>query len=122
MTSNISILFVDDEDSLRILVPNQLGLEGFSVDSADDGDTAVEMLAKKSYDVILLDIRMPRMNGIDVLKHLKDRKIASRVIMLTGVDDLTVALEAVKNGANDYVTKPYNVTALVACIKRVVAK
>jgi DNA-binding response OmpR family regulator len=122
MSSKISILYVDDEESLRILVPNQLNMEGFAVETADDGDTAVEMLAKKPYDVILLDVRMPRMNGIEVLKHIKNQKFNSRVVMLTGVDDLAVALEAVKNGANDYVTKPYDLTTLIGCIRRVVAK
>ena len=122
MSSKISVLYVDDEESLRVLVPNQLNMEGFSVETADDGDTAVGMLARKPYDVILLDVRMPRMNGIEVLKHVKNQKINSRVVMLTGVDDLAVALEAVKNGANDYVTKPYDLATLVGCIKRVVAK
>lgn len=122
MTSNISILYVDDEPPLRILVPNQLVLEGFTVETADDGDTAVEMMAQKSYDVILLDVRMPRMNGIEVLKHIRNNKINSRVVMLTAVDDLTVAVEAVKNGANDYITKPYEITTLTSCIRRVVAK
>jgi len=89
---------------------------------ADDGDTAVEKLARTEYNVVLLDIRMPRMNGIDVLKHIKEKRIYTRVIMLTGVDDLTVALEAVKNGANDYITKPYDLASLVKCIKRVTAK
>src|SRR5258706_3664479 len=122
MASKVSILYVDDEESLRVLVPNQLGLEGFMVETADDGDTAVEMLQKKQYDVILLDVRMPRLNGIEVLKYVRNQKMASRVIMLTGVDDLAVALEAVKNGANDYVTKPYDLSTLVSSINRVVAK
>lgn len=116
-----SVLYVDDEDTLRGLVQDQLSLEGFSVETADDGDTAVAMVSKKTYDVILLDVRMPRMSGIEVLKHLKKNKIYSRVIMLTGVDDLGVALEAVKNGANDYLTKPYELANLVKCIKRVTA-
>ena len=120
MTARISILYVDDEEALRILVPNQLNMEGFVVDTADDGDTAVEMLGKKTYDVVLLDIRMPRMNGIDVLRYVREHNLGSRVIMLTAVDDLTVAMEAVKNGANDYLTKPYDIGTLVACIKRVV--
>ena len=93
MTEKISILYVDDEDALRVLVPNQLNMEGFLVDTADDGDTAVEMVRKKTYDLILLDIRMPRMNGIDVLRYLRDQKFPARVIMLTAVDDLTVAME-----------------------------
>ncbi len=116
-----SVLYVDDEETLRGLVQDQLSLEGFSVETADDGDTAVAMVSKKTYDVILLDVRMPRMSGIEVLKHLKKSKIYSRVIMLTGVDDLGVALEAVKNGANDYLTKPYELANLVKCIKRVTA-
>lgn len=116
-----SVLYVDDEETLRSLVQDQLTLEGFSVETADDGDTAVSMVSKKTYDVILLDVRMPRMSGMEVLKHLKQKKVYSRVIMLTGVDDLGVALEAVKNGANDYLTKPYDLTNLVKCIQRVTA-
>ena len=116
-----SVLYVDDEEALRGLVQDQLMIEGFSVDTADDGDTAVEMVGKKTYDVVLLDVRMPRMSGIEVLKHLKQKKIFSRVIMLTGVDDLGIAIEAVKNGANDYLTKPYELMNLVKCIKRVTA-
>ena len=122
MSARTTVLYVDDEDALRVVVKNQLEMEGLDVDTADDGDTAVEMLGNKTYDVILLDIRMPRMSGIDVLKNLKERKIKSRVIMLTGVDDLTIALEAVKNGANDYLTKPYDLSNLIACINRFVRK
>lgn len=122
MTPQTHILYVDDEDSLRILVQNQLELEGFEVDVADDGDTAIEMFGKSSYDVVLLDIRMPRCNGMEVLKWLREHKVLSRVIMLTAFDDVAVALEAMKNGANDYLTKPYDLSDLVARINRVIAK
>jgi DNA-binding response OmpR family regulator len=122
MTPQTHVLYVDDEDSLRILVKNQLELEGFSVEVADDGDTAIAMLGRSSYDVILLDIRMPRLNGMEVLKWLKSSKARSRVIMLTAFDDVAVALESMKNGANDYLTKPYELADLVARINRVVAK
>lgn len=122
MSQQPKILYVDDEETLRSLVKDQLQLEGFTVETADDGDTAVAMLPKNNFDVILLDVRMPRMSGIEVLKHIRNNKITSRVIMLTGVDDLGVALEAVKNGANDYLTKPYDLTNLVRCIKRVISK
>ena len=122
MTQQIKVLFVDDEESLRILVKNQLTLEGFAVDTADDGDTAVDALKAKPYNLALLDIRMPRMNGIEVLKYIRRHKPLIRVIMLTAVDDLAVAIEAVKNGANDYLTKPYDTDNLVASIRRVLAK
>src|SRR5512143_3083530 len=122
MAAQTRVLYVDDEDALRILVKNQLEIEGFAVEVADDGDTAVDMLGKSVYDVILLDIRMPRLNGMEVLKWLKAHKVLSRVIMLTAFDDVAVALESMKNGANDYLTKPYDLADLVARINRVVAR
>ena len=122
MTKNIRILYVDDEEELRFLVENQLTTEGFFVETADDGDTAIKILKENSYDIILLDIRMPRVNGIEVLKYIKKQKINARVIMLTAVDDLSVALEAVKSGAIDYLTKPYEFETLIKAIQRVVAK
>jgi DNA-binding NtrC family response regulator len=122
MKEPVSILYVDDEEILRTLVKDQLMGEGFSVETADDGDTALEHLENRTYDMILLDIRMPRLSGIEVLKILKKRKVASRVIVLTAVSDLAVAIEAVKNGANDYLTKPYELTTLVSAINRVMAR
>ncbi len=122
MAKEIKILFVDDEESLRILVKNQLQLEGFAIDTADDGDTAIDAIKSKPFDLVLLDIRMPRLSGIEVLKYLKKNNPLVRVIMLTAVDDLSIAVESVKNGANDYVTKPYDTDNLVKCIKRVLAK
>jgi DNA-binding response OmpR family regulator len=122
MQNTVQILYVDDEENLRTLVQQQLTTEGFAVETADDGDTAIEKLGKKSYEVVLLDIRMPRLNGIEVLKHMKNKGMTTRIIMLTAVDDLTVALEAVKMGAIDYLTKPYDYNELVSAIMRAVGK
>ena len=115
-------MYVDDEEQLLLLVKSQLTAEGFTVDTTNAGDTAIEILTRQEYDVILLDIRMPRVSGIDVLKHIQKKKIKSRVIMLTAVDDLSVALETVKGGATDYLTKPYEFENLVNAILRAVAK
>ena len=122
MPKSYTILYVDDEPSLRILVQDQLISEGHTVDTAEDGDVAIAMLAKKSYDVILLDIRMPRVSGIEVLKHMREKKVKSRTIVLTAVDDLAVAIEAVKNGASDYLTKPYDLQTLTGALHRVMNK
>lgn len=122
MQSKTRVLFVDDEDQLRLLVKDQLTTAGFSVETADDGDTAMDMLKKHKFDLILLDIKMPRVSGIEVLKSVRKQKSATRIVMLTAVDDLSVALEAVKNGANDYITKPYDLDNLLTCIRKVMAK
>lgn len=118
----IRVLFVDDEPALRMLVETQLRDEGIDVTTADDGDTALDILDKEKFDLILLDIRMPRMDGVSVLKEIGERRISSRVIMLTAVEDFEVAIEAVKLGAIDYITKPYQLEELTARIRRVVAK
>jgi len=121
MSKKIQILYVDDEQNLRLLVKEQLSSEGYAVETADDGDTAIDMIKKHEYDLVLLDIRMPRVSGLDVLKYIRTQKLHCRVLMLTAVDDLSVALEAVKIGANDYLTKPYEVNVLLSSIHRLTA-
>ncbi|HUN65522.1 MAG TPA: response regulator [Bacteroidota bacterium] len=121
MTKPVSVLFVDDEDILRMLMKDQLTAEGYSVETADDGDTALEILARKNFDLLLVDIRMPRMNGIELLKQIRRQKIQSRVLVLTAVDDISIAIEAVKQGANDYLTKPIELNSLTAAIDRILA-
>ena len=121
MTSKVRILCVDDEHAIRTLLMSQLEQEGYDVDIAEDGDVAIEKLGKSRFDVILLDIRMPRVGGIDVLRHIRDSGMKSRVIMLTAVDDLTIAMESVRLGASDYLTKPFDTEDLFSAIRRVSA-
>ena len=118
----VRVLYVDDEDSLRFLVKEQLSVEGFDVTAAEDGPTALENLKKEEFDIVLLDILMPGMDGFAVLKEIRKNKNHPRVIMLTGVSEISTAIESVKSGANDYITKPYDLTELVSCINRVLAK
>ncbi len=116
------IIYIDDEESLRMLIQNQLSIEGYDVDVAEDGDIGLEMIEKNNYDLILLDIRMPRMDGLQVLDSLRKKNIKTRVIMLTAVSELNTAINAVKAGANDYITKPYNFDELLSCINRVLVR
>ena len=88
---------------------------------AEDGDVAIARLDKSEFDVVLLDIRMPNVGGIDVLKHIRDKGMKLRVIMLTAVDDLTIAMESVRLGASDYLTKPFDTEDLFSAIRRISA-
>ena len=119
MTSKIRVLCVDDEHPIRTLIQGQLEQEGYDAEIADDGDVAIAKLDAAPYDVVLLDIRMPRVGGIDVLRHIRDRGMKARVIMLTAVDDLTIAMESVRLGASDYLTKPFDTEDLFSAIRRV---
>ncbi|SRR5712692_9291201 len=116
------VLYVDDEEALRTLVKSQLALQGFEVETAEDGDVALNLLRKNTFDLVLLDIRMPRMDGIQVLKKMKADNMRPRIIMLTGVDDLSTAIQSVKLGANDFITKPYDLEKLLSGVRRVLAR
>lgn len=121
MSEKTRILCVDDEHSIRTLLQSQLEQEGYDVEVAPDGDVAIEKLDAAGFDVLLLDIRMPKVGGIDVLKHVRDKGMKIRVIMLTAVDDLTIAMESVRLGANDYLTKPFDTEDLFGAIRRLIA-
>ena len=118
----LRILFVDDDADLRRIVKDQLVPQGFVVDEAEDGAKAIGLLEKGNYNLMLLDINMPVKSGIDVLKFIKEKGLSCKVIMLTGRVGFSVATETLKLGADDYITKPFNIDYLLFAIKRVVGK
>ncbi len=113
------ILVVDDEESLRTVLSSELINEGYEVRTAADGDDAIVEMRNADFDLVLLDIKMPRMNGFEVLKHIKENHARSKVVMLTGFADLKNAIESKKLGADDFVSKPYDLVDLLTTIERV---
>jgi DNA-binding response OmpR family regulator len=119
MPEKVKLLVVEDEDSLRTLLTSELESRGFEVQEADGGNIALEALDKNQFDLVLLDIRLPDIDGMEVLKSIRKNGRAEKVIMLTGVDELKIAKESLSSGANDFMTKPYNFKNLLNCIERV---
>ena len=119
MVHNVDILIVDDEDMLRNLLKAELEQYQYMVDTAESGEIAIEKLHEKRFGLIILDIRMPGMDGLEVLKKIREQDLADKVIMLTGVDELKIARDSLQLGADDFLTKPYDIKTLLACIKRV---
>jgi CheY-like chemotaxis protein len=119
MAEKNSILVVDDEDALRTVLSSELESEGYIVATAGDGDEAISILQGKLFDLVLLDIKMPRVDGFEVLRFIKERYPATKVIMLTGFADLKNAIESKKLGAEDFVSKPYDLVDLLTTIERV---
>jgi len=113
-----SILFAEDDLTLQRLVAEQLREQGYAVVTADNGLEAIERLEHQQFDLALLDIRMPGKDGLEVLQHLRAHTPLTRAVMLTGVDEFSVALGAMKLGANDYITKPFSLADMLACITR----
>ncbi|MDR0306959.1 MAG: sigma-54 dependent transcriptional regulator [Chitinispirillales bacterium] len=116
------ILIVDDEASLRLLLSDELSRAGYSVDAVSDGELIFERLSEDNYHVVLLDIVMPKMNGFDALRLLKQKNVPSEVIILTGNATVESALECMKLGAFDYVSKPYSLNELIICIERAIER
>ncbi|MDL1893035.1 response regulator [Sphingobacteriales bacterium CHB3] len=122
MAEKRRILVVDDEDALRTVLSAELNSEGYEVGTAADGMEALDELQKGAYDLVLLDIKMPNMNGFEVLKVIKERHAGTKVIMLTGFADLKNAIESKKLGAEDFVSKPYDLVDLLTTIDRVMSE
>jgi two-component system response regulator PilR (NtrC family) len=102
------ILVVDNEKSMREMLSIALEKEGYEVETARNGEVAVEMVESSVYDIVITDINMPRSNGIDVLDAVNRVRPETPVIMMTGYASPETAVETMKKGAYDYITKPFN--------------
>jgi DNA-binding response OmpR family regulator len=100
-------------------VKYELEQRGYSVSEAESGETAMEKLRSDHFDLVILDIRMPGMDGMEVLKNIREENLADKVIMLTGVGEMKIARDSLQLGANDFLTKPYELKTLLACMDRV---
>jgi DNA-binding NtrC family response regulator len=114
----INILAVDDEEAFRRLLKKELARKGYAVEVASNGSEALRVLAEQAFDVILLDVMMPGVDGITLMKKLKEDGAATPIIVLTGKATVETAVDAMKNGAYDYLTKPYKLDELTIVIDR----
>ncbi len=114
----IDLLIVDDESDFRESACRYLKRIGFRVEEAEDGEEALNVTTNKRFDVVILDIHMPGMSGIQVLRELMDRDPAPKVIMLTGGGTIENAVESIKLGAYDFLTKPVKLDDLARLVSR----
>lgn len=115
------ILIIDDERAIRSTLREILEYESYQVDDAVDGPTGLEFVSKESYDVILCDIKMPQMDGIEVLEKVQQMTDAP-VVMISGHGNIETAVEAIKKGAYDYIAKPLDLNRLLITIRNAMDK
>lgn len=115
---NPRVLVIDDEPGLRDMLRFNLPKRGFIVECAADGEEALLQIRKAPFDVVICDIMMPGMSGVDVLQHIKELAPETQVIMATGFGTLETAVESMKRGAFDYVTKPYTLPQLCTLLEK----
>lgn len=110
------ILYVEDEQFLADAVKHNLKKQGFEVDHAADGETGLNMAVSGLYDCIVLDIMLPKISGIDILKRVREKKINVPIIMLSALSEVEDKVHGLDSGADDYLAKPFKTAELVARI------
>lgn len=111
------VMVVDDEEKVRRYLSRLLENRGFTVDAAADGEAALALLADRDFDVVLLDVLMPGLDGIAVLKEIKKRRPLTEVIILTGNASVNTGVAGMQHGAIDYLLKPVNLDSLMVCMR-----
>ena len=111
------VLIIDDERSIRTALRDILEIEKFSVDDAEDGKSGLEQLNKKKYDLVLCDIKMPKMDGMEVLDKILEREDDIPVIMISGHGNIETAVDALKKGAYDFIEKPLDLNRILVSVR-----
>ncbi len=111
------LLLVEDEPGLVLTLTDRLAREGYAVETSADGESGLERIASGGFDLVLLDVMLPRLNGFDVLRELRRRGVETPVILLTARGQVVDKVVGLKLGADDYVTKPFEMIELLARIE-----
>ncbi len=117
-----NILIIDDESAIRKTLAEILSFEGYKIDEASDGLQGLAMFSEKKYDVVLCDIKMPKMDGIEFLEKALALERESSIVIISGHGDIDTAVDAVKKGAFDYISKPPDLNRLLITIKNAAEK
>lgn len=117
-----NILVIDDENSIRRSLKEILEFENHTVDEAEDGEAGYNMALKNNYDVILSDIKMPKLDGLELLQKLNESAILSSIIMMSGHGSIETAVSALKSGAYDYLAKPIDLNRLLVTVRNALEK
>lgn len=117
-----SILIIDDEKAIRKTLTEILSFEGYKIDEAADGEEGLKKFSDKNYDLVLCDIKMPKLDGIEFLEKAKDVNPDVPIIMISGHGNIDTAVEAVKKGAFDYISKPPDLNRLLITLRNATEK
>lgn len=116
------LIIVDDEQKIRAALRDILEYEGYDVDEAKDGEEGLDMILKASYDVALCDIKMPKMNGLEVLAKVSEAEKSTQVVMISAFGNVENAVEATKRGAFDFITKPPDLNRLLITVRNAIER
>jgi len=116
--NSAKILIAEDEEGIRDLLKFELGLKGYSVKTAADGQEAVDLVTKEKFDVFLCDIKMPKFDGVYVLKESKKQNPDTIVLMMTGYGEDATYRDCKRFGASGFISKPFHMDEVVAAVEK----
>ncbi len=112
------VLVIDDEWNIRDILSNVLQAEGFEVETADDGSVGIEKINENPYDIVITDLKMPKVSGMEVLRHIQSLNSSTLGIIATGYGSIESAVEALRTGAYDYITKPFHLDEIKSRVNK----
>ena len=118
MTSNKQLLIIDDEENMRHMLASVMTRAGYRVSSAADGSQGLAAMEKERFDFVLCDLKMPKMDGLRFLQTLRAKKDETTVIMMSAYASVDTAVEAMKQGAFDFITKPFKSDEVLIVLER----
>jgi two-component system response regulator AtoC len=118
MKQDTQILVVDDDESIRKLLSVVLARDGYLITTAEDGIQAVEVFKEQAADIVLMDIRMPGLNGLEAMQQMQLIRPGATIILMTAFAELETAIQAIKMGAFDYVIKPFDLAEIRLLVER----
>src|SRR5438128_1562487 len=121
-TKNFRILIADDERGARMALEIPLRLNGYDVTAASSGREAIEFGRQKQFDVVLTDVYMPDVGGLDVIREFRQFSPGTKVIVMTAQGSLEIAMEAISEGAVDFIAKPFDLGQVLAVVERATAQ
>jgi DNA-binding NtrC family response regulator len=115
--SILKVLVVDDNNEIAEMLVEMLARENYGVETADSGDKAIEIIKRARVDMVLLDVRMPGLSGVETLEKIKDFNAKIPVVMMTAYDDIAMVEQAFSLGACDFIFKPFNFNDLIESMR-----
>src|SRR5262249_504646 len=112
------VLVVDDEKVIREILSDFLTMEGYVVRTVEDGEAALKELQRRSYNLVISDLKMPNMGGLELLERIAEQNLNVLTVIMTGLGTVETAIEAMKKGAYDYILKPFKVEEVVHIVQR----
>jgi len=122
ITSRGNVLVVDDDPGIRSLIKDKLSRDRFTCCNCSNGAEALDALDRETFDIIISDLQMPGISGLELLRLVHERHSRAAFLMITGVDDIRVGIDAMKSGADDYLVKPFRLDEISACVERALTK